>query len=299
MKPNAILRLVVACAAVLLASAQTARAQLDEGAGTRYAKDSYPTQELVRQPLTLSRGLIELGVPVRFEISKTNDGRVPDWSIPASLDFGVADDLQVGVVHSTGLCFGGNGSDCGKVYDDVGGRVRLGILRSGPAGQLALEARAHVFDFTDTVWTGAVGLLYKYTLGPNLAILADADWTTFLNKRSDVAFTDAIAGALGLQVQIFPGLAAFGNVGVDVPFNENAGFDRRVAGPVSAGVEVTPVHNVTLGADVKFSNLVGEDNGTSSGYLPLERFPRARDIVTDNRGRGDERFLSVYARLFL
>ena len=28
-------------------------AQLDEGAGTVYEKDSYPTQELVRQPLTL------------------------------------------------------------------------------------------------------------------------------------------------------------------------------------------------------------------------------------------------------
>ncbi|WP_242338197.1 hypothetical protein [Anaeromyxobacter sp. SG66] len=299
MKPNAILRLVVAWVVVLLAAASPARAQLDEGAGTRYAKDSYPTQELVRQPLTLSRGLIELGVPVRIEISNSNDGRVPDWSIPASLDFGVTDDLQVGVFHSTGLCFGESGNDCRKVYDDVGGRIRLGLLRAGPSNQATVEARVQAFEFSDVVWTGAVGLQYKTTLGPNLALLAAADWTSFLNKRSDVAFKDAIAGALGLQLQLFPGLAAFGNIGLDYPLNEQSSFDRKVAGPVNAGVELTPVHNITVGADVMFSNLVGEDNATASGYLPLDRFPRARDVLTENRSRGDERFVSVYARLFL
>ena len=94
------------------------------------------------------------------------------------------------------------------------------------------------FDFSDAHWTGALGLQYKRTLGANLAILAAADWTTFLNDRDNVAFTDAVAGALGLQLQIFPGLSLFGNVGVDVPLNENAGFDTMVAGPLNAGLEL-------------------------------------------------------------
>ncbi|WP_041448251.1 hypothetical protein [Anaeromyxobacter sp. Fw109-5] len=295
---NANLRFAVAAVGLLLAAAP-ARAQLDEGAGTRYAKDSYPTQELVRQPLTLSRGLIELGVPVRFEISDRNDPRVADWSLPASIDFGVSDDLQLGVIHSTGLCFAGDDGDCDETYDDIGGRARFGFVRMGSEAQVAIEARVNVFDFSDSLWTGAVGLLYKRTLGPSLAVLADVDWTSFLNDRDAVAFTDAVAAALGLQLQIFPGLSAFGNVGVDIPLNERSDFDARMAGPVSAGLELTPVHNVTVGADVKFSNLVGKDDGTSSGFLPLERFPRSRGLLAENRSRGDERFLSVYARLFL
>ncbi len=297
MNPTAILRLL-ASAALVLAAPRTP-AQLDEGAGTVYAKASYPTQELVRQPLTLSRGLLELGAPVRLEVSRDDDPRAANWSIPATLDFGVSEGFQIGVFHSTGICPGGGGNDCEDTYDDVGGRVRVGLLRSDPAGQLALEARVLAFDFSDVVWSGALGLQYKRTLGPSLAALAAVDWTTALNDRSNVAFTDAVAGALGLQVQLFPGLSAFGNVGVDVPFNENPGFDARVAGPVDVGVELAPIHDVILGADLLFSNLVGEEGAASAGLLPLERFNRGRDLTLVNRGRGDERFLTVYARLFL
>jgi hypothetical protein len=294
---TAILRLLVSAALVLPAA--LTRAQLDEGAGTVYAKDSYPTQELVRQPLTLSRGLVEVAAPVRFELSKDDDPRAANWSLPASLDFGVSDGLQVGVFHSTGVCPGGGGNDCADAYDDVGGRVRIGLLRSDPSGQLALEARVLAFDFSDVGWSAALGLHYKHTLGPSFAVVAGADWTTLLNDRSDVAFTDAVAGALGLQIQIFPGLSIFGNVGVDVPFNENAGFDAKVAGPVNAGIELAPIHALALGADVLFSNVVGEEDAASTGLLPLERFNRGRELTLVNLGRADERFLTVYARIFL
>jgi hypothetical protein len=297
--PSAIRSLLVSSVAALLLAVSPARAQLDEGAGTLYEKDSYPTQELVRQPLTLTRGVLEVGIPVRIEISSTDSSRVPNWSIPASLDFGVSDSVQIGVFHSTGLCLGGSGNDCADAYDDVGGRIRLNLLRWDPSGQVALEARVFAFDFSDAHWTGALGLQYKRTLGANLAILAAADWTTFLNDRDNVAYTDAVAGALGLQLQVFPGLSLFGNVGVDVPLNENAGFDTRVAGPLNAGLELAPIHSVVLGTDVRFSNLVGEDGATSTGFLPLERFGRAREITLVNLGRGDERLISVYARLFL
>lgn len=299
MSPSAIRSLLVSSVAALLLAVSPARAQLDEGAGTLYEKDSYPTQELVRQPLTLTRGVLEVGIPVRIEISSTDSSRVPNWSIPASLDFGISDSVQIGVFHSTGLCLGGSGNDCADAYDDVGGRIRLSLLRWDPSGQLALDARVFAFDFSDAHWTGALGLQYKRTLGANLAILAAADWTTFLNDRDNVAYTDAVAGALGLQLQVFPGLSLFGNVGVDVPLNENAGFDTMVAGPLNAGLELAPIHSVVLGTDVRFSNLVGEDGATSTGFLPLERFGRAREITLVNLGRGDERFISVYARLFL
>lgn len=298
MNPSATLRLFASVAALLFAI-PPARAALDEGAGTIYEKDSYPTQELVRQPLTLSRGVVEVGIPVRIEVSNTDSPRVPNWSIPVSLDVGVSDSFQIGIFHSTGLCLGGSGNDCDEAYDDVGGRFRLSLLRSDPAGQLALEARVFAFRFSDLLWTGAVGLQYKRTLGTTVAILAAADWTTSLNDRNNVPFTDAAAGTLGFQLQIFPGLSAFGLIGVDFPFNENPGFDAKVAGPVSAGLELTPVHSVTVGADVRFSNVVGEEDAQNTAFSPLERFGRARDFTLENLKRGDERFVSIYARLFL
>lgn len=298
MNPSATLRLFASVTALLFASSP-ARAALDEGAGTVYEKESYPTQELVRQPLTLSRGLVEIGIPVRIEASNTDSPRVPSWSIPASLDYGVSDSIQIGVFHSTGLCPGGSGNDCPEVYDDVGGRLRLGLFRRDPADQLALEVRAFVSHFTDLQVTGALGLQYKRTLGKTLAFLAAVDWTTSLNDRNNVPFTDAVAAAIGLQLQIFPGLSAFGLVGADRPFNENPGFSGKVAGPVSAGLELTPVHSLTVGADVRFSNVVGEDDASNTAFSPLERFGRARDVTVVNLKRGDERFVSIWARLFL
>ena len=64
---------------------------------------------------------------------------------------------------------------------------------------------------------------------------------------------------------------------MDVPFNENAGFDAKVAGPVNAGIELAPIHALALGADVLFSNVVGEEDAASTGLLPLERFNRGRE----------------------
>ena len=291
MSPSAIRSLLVSSVAALLLAVSPARAQLDEGAGTLYEKDSYPTQELVRQPLTLTRGVLEVGIPVRIEISSTDSSRVPNWSIPASLDFGISDSVQIGVFHSTGVCLGGSGNDCADAYDDVGGRIRLSLLRWDPSGQLALDARVFAFDFSDAHWTGALGLQYKRTLGANLAILAAADWTTFLNDRDNVAFTDAVAGALGLQLQIFPGLSLFGNVGVDVPLNENAGFDAKVGRPAQRRARACPDPQRRPGTGRAVLERRRRGGRREHGLLPLERFGRGRELTLVNLGRGDERFI--------
>ena len=297
MNLTAIMRLLVS-AALVLAAALT-RAELDEGAGTVYAKDSYPTQELVRQPLTLSRGLVEVAAPVRFELSKDDDPRAANWSLPASLDFGVSDGLQVGVFHSTGVCPGSGGNDCSDAYDDVGGRVRIGLLRSDPSGQLALEARVLAFDFSDVSWSAALGLQYKHTLGPSFAVVAGADWTTLLNDRSDVAFTDAVAGALGLQSADLPGSLHLRQRRRGRPVQRERRIRREGGRPGQRRDRARPIHALALGADVLFSNVVGAEDAASTGLLPLERFNRGRELTLVNLGRGDERFLTVYARIFL
>ena len=154
------------------------------------------------------------------------------------------------------------------------------------------------FDFSDLRWSGCVGLKYKRTLGPSFAVVVGAEWTTLLNDRSD-SRSRTPSPARSAQIQIFPGLAASATSAWTSRSTRTTGFDAKVAGPVNAGIELAPIHALALGADVLFSNVVGEDDAASTGLLPLERFNRGRELTLVNLGRADERFLTVYARLFL
>lgn len=263
--------LAVATALVALAVAPPALAQVvieeSGGAGSAFSKTEWPTQSLPRQPLTLAPGLIELGIPARIDISKTNPG-VPDWSIPAYLRFGVADSFEVGVFHDVGLCLAGKSGGCAEVYDDVGGNVRVGLARFGTASQLALDLRvlASGFSSDSTAWVGSAGLLYKLTLG-NLAFLADVDWASRFNKRDQFTFADQIAAHLGAQLELVPGLSAYGRIGWEIPVNKTTLENVQTAtvqGPVTVGAEIVPVKPIGLGAALTFRNLVGDGASADS-----------------------------------
>jgi hypothetical protein len=290
---NALVRSILSSAlAALAAGAAPAVAADDEdGAGASYTKDTYPTQSLVRQPLTLPAGMLEIDVPVRFDISAEGTTTGPDWSIPAIVDFGLTDGIQVGIVHATGVCLAGSDNGCENIYDDVGARVRLGLWRSSPAAQLSLDFGVLAQDFEDPLATGFAGLSYKRTLG-NLAVAANAQFASALNKRelgvtiaptprailaarSAEGGTEALGANLQAQLQVFTGFAAYAGIGIEAPLREPELTDARTDVPVVLGAEFAPLPAVAVGADVTFPNLVGED------------------------ASGDARALSVYARLFL
>lgn len=279
MNSNPLSRCLPAVAAALLLTAAPARGQVgeDEGAGARYGKETYPTQSLVDQPLTLPGGMLEIGVPVVIDVS---DGGViggPDWSIPVYLDYGLTDSVQLGVFHSTGLCLAGDENGCPEVYDDIGARLRLGLWRSAPTAQLALDVGVLAQDFDDVRTSGFVGLNYKRTTG-NFALQVGAQLLSALNDRDELSFTEVLSGLALAQLQIFEGFAAYGFVGVDAPLNEDdiLGVEETgVSAPVGVGAEVAPLRNAAFGAELAFPNLIGED------------------------ATADVRSLTVYARLFL
>jgi opacity protein-like surface antigen len=300
-------RFMMAAVLALAVGAPAARAQIvieehGGGAGTVYSKSDWPTQSLPRQPLTLATGQLELGVPFRIDISTSRSADVPSWSVPAYLDLGLTDFLQLGAFHGNapgqgpiapvpgvGLCFAGTAHGCRKTYDDIGARVRVGLVRVGGQGQLALEARAQALGFggsgetldtrvSGSLYLGSAALVYKQTLIDKLAFLLDADWTSRLNKRNDVPFADQIAANVGAQLELLPGLAAYGQIGVAAPVNKNSTVSSvrsDTRGPVVVGAELTPLKPIGVGAEVRFPNLVGQN-------------PTA-----------DDRDLAVYARLFL
>lgn len=273
MTDNLLARCLPALAALVLTAAP-ALAQVDmEGAGAAYTKETYPTQSLVDQPLNLPAGMLEIDVPVVIDISD-GDGLGPDWSIPAILDYGLTDSVQLGVFHTTGICLAGEDNGCAEVYDDIGARLRLGLWRSSPVAQLALDVGAHAQDFSDVSASGFVGLNYKRTMG-NFALGAGVELSSALNDRDLRPFTEVIAGNALAQLQLFEGLAAYGLVGIQAPLNEREGFDAGVSAPVAVGAEFAPLRNAAFGAEIGFPNLIGED------------------------ATADERSLTVYARLFL
>jgi hypothetical protein len=278
-------RCLPALAAALALSAAPAQAQVEmDGAGADYTKETYPVRSLVDQPLTLPGGMLEIGVPVVIDISDGDTG-LPDWSLPLYLDYGLTDGIQIGVFHSTGLCLAGEENGCADVYDDIGGRVRLGVWRSDPAAQLSLDAGVLAQNLTDgdslnddggISTSGFVGLNYKRTMGM-FALQIGAQLSSAFNDRDLLPFTEVLsASALG-QLQFFEGLAAYGLVGVDAPLNENEipGFETGVNVPVAIGAELAPFRSAAFGAEVRFPNLIGED------------------------ATADLRALTLYARVFL
>lgn len=261
---NRLLRIVLS-AALVLAAVSTRAAE--GGAGTVYPKAQYPYAELVKQPLTLSAGLIRVDVPVEINLTKDQVGE--PWNIPLSADFGVTDDLQVGIFHVTGLCLAGEDNGCPNAYDDIGARARYSLHRD-PGGQLVLDGGLAISSFDASTYEAIVGAAYKRTMG-NLALELDAAFQFGLNKRDERVVKDVYAVGAELQFQVAHGLAAFGNIAFADAIDEDVPY----AIPVGFGVEYEIVPRVDVGAEFTFENLLGEDS------------------------TADERSAAVFVRLFL
>jgi hypothetical protein len=278
---NRILRLVLVAALGL--GAVLARAAEREGtAGTVYPKAQYPYGELVKQPLTLAAGMIEVDIPVEVNLTKDELGK--PWTIPAAADYSWSDDLQFGIFHQTGFCLASESNGCPKTYNDLGVRTRLGVHRAA-GGQLVVQAGAMATSFSESLFDAYVGAAYKRTLG-NLAVVLEGNLTSALNDRDVVRelrvggirtaqYREAFLSRAELQLQLIPGLAAVGRIGYSTSLEEPTGTDLPWLVPVAVGVEYEIYPRIGIGAEFTFENLLGKD------------------------ASADERSGVIFARLFL
>ncbi len=255
MNPMPSLRLALSASiALAIAAAAPARAE-QRGAGMVYDRSTFPYGERVNQPLTLPSGMIRIDVPIVANFSKDSVGE--PVRIPAAIDFGVTNDLQVGVFHAEGLCITGTSHGCPEGYDDVGARAFVGLTRT-PEAQLAVEVSLLASHFDDASYQGAAALWYKRSLG-NMGLTLDAGISSYLNKRSGAAFTEtAFADAEG-AVQLGESLSLFGRIGANRPLNTASGVDARTSVPVTLGVELEPIRKFDVGVELGFPNLLGQD----------------------------------------
>ncbi len=250
---NPISRLVL-CLALTVLAAPPARGE-QRGAGTVYNRSTFPYGERVNQPLTLPSSMARLDVPVVVNLTKDLVGE--PVNVPVSLDFGLTNDVQIGIFHDVGLCLTGTSKGCPKAYDDVGGRLFVGISRT-PEAQLALEVNLLAAGFDDPVYRGTAALWYKRSIG-NVGVTLDGGLASFVNKRDSVPAKEiAFADAEG-AVQLGESLSVFGRVGVNRALDTAAGVSARTNAPVTLGVELEPIRKFDVGVELGFPNLLGED----------------------------------------
>lgn len=259
----------VAAASLGLLAALPASAA-GRGAGASYTRSSFPYGERVNQPLTLPGTMLRVDLPLAANLSSGQAGE--PVSIPAALDFGITDDIQVGIFHGTGLCLSGTSNGCPEVYDDLGLRAAVGIAR-GLEWQFAAEALLLATSLSADAYTAGGRAAYKRSFG-NLGITLDAGLLAAVTERDSAPMRqDLFANAEG-GVQFGESLGAWATIGLDKPIDTAAGVSDRLGVPVSFGVEFEPVNKIAVSAELRFPNLLGQE-GTGSereGRIVLRLF---------------------------
>ena len=124
---TALLLLIAAPAAAMAQTEQTAEATATI-AEDPLAKENWPLSGVDR-PLGLSGGMLQLDVNGAVAMSKNAVAK--PINLPLAVYYGVNDELQLGLVHSTGLCITGTDSGCAKAYNDLGLQLLFSLFGRG------------------------------------------------------------------------------------------------------------------------------------------------------------------------
>ncbi|HEY5284092.1 MAG TPA: hypothetical protein VIM14_14965 [Polyangia bacterium] len=235
-------KFVPSIALALLASASTAHAQ-----------GGYPDAYALR-PLQLPAGMVQLKVPVIINLSKGNVGS-PVF-IPFELRLGLTSELELRIFQpGHGLCVSGQARGCGRVYNDLG----LGLLYSVMREQgmdLALLGAVEVTSFASPAMVRLdAGLAFKYVQAP-LSIAAWPYVGIGLNHRDGNG--DSINIPVEFAYQLSSPAAIFVEGGL---FGGARDFGNTWSSPLGVGINYLLQHGIDMGAEFKFTNLVGNGSG--------------------------------------
>jgi hypothetical protein len=238
-----------------------------EGAASASPVGDPPDRALVRRRLTLPARSFELELPVQVNLSRGEAGQ--PWSIPASIDYGATEDLRVGLYHEVGLCFGSVQDGCRKVYDDVGGRARLGVYRD-PSSQLVVQAGLLARRFDDLDLSGSVGAAYKRTMR-SFAVVAQLDLAIALTRRDHRLYDELLVTSVEGEWQASDALAVFALVGAAKALQVLSPYRVATAIPVAVGLELEPARQVDVVAELSFPDLLGVhgSGGDRTGSLAV------------------------------
>jgi hypothetical protein len=234
------------------------------------APGGYPDEYALR-PLTLKSGMLEVEVPVEVNLSKDKVGK--PINIPLSVGYGVNDQLELRLVHGTGLCLTGKDNDCDKVYNDVGLNAYYSFMKSGDI-ELAALVGVNFLSLDPSKVAAPVGVGIKYISAPLSVTVAPTVYVG-LNKR-DAGNKEVIVVPVQAAFQANTQLAAYVNTGIAGMAD---GFGDSYVIPLGVGANYLVQHGLDVGAEFTLTSLVtGADGNKALDSRQLVVFARWRNL---------------------
>ncbi len=263
------LRVVVA-SVICLAAAGPAAAQESD-------KASWPL-EVVKRPLTLAAGMMEIGGDtLRVGVSGGDafDTGEPILLAP-ELRYGLSGQLQLGVTHTNhaffppaGVCVSGEENKCPKLYNAIGLELEYAISR-GDSVDLSARAGATTGRFDPDFALGATAGLEIRFRGGSLAFVLDPnvyigiiERDTFPFGMEDNSHPDYLFVPATVQLQLSTQMMVFASSGLNTPLKDMGDFYQIPAG---LGTTYAISNRMDAGLELQVANVAGKDFG------PVEKF---------------------------
>ncbi len=248
---------VVVAPAAAMAQDPTAEATAAPVSGDPLAKENWPLSGVDR-PLALSGGMLQVDVNGAVGLPKVGDKRV---SLPLAIWYGLSDELQLGIVHGTGICLT---SDCAKVYDDLGVQLLFSLFGRGSSLELATWTQLNFLRISDPMTLNLqVGGAMNWVVGGNVAILAYPNFGLGLNERDAPVNNKE---SFGLPVYAY--FRATENISpvlyTGISQTSLDGFGDAFGVPVGIGALVAINNTLDVGARFDFTNLLHPPEGVGA-----------------------------------
>jgi len=212
-----------------------------EPAAAMAAPAGYPDEYALR-PLNVSAGMLEVTVPVVVNLSKEMVGK--PINVPLMVRYGVTEELELSLSHSTGLCLTGKDNGCAKVYNDVMIGASYSFMKDSEL-ELAALVGLDIWHLSDPMMMAAdVGVALKYNTGA-IGIKAAPQVEIGLNKRDAGNVKQVIGLPVEVAFQASPELAPFLQTGIAGPTD---GFADSYIVPLGIGANYLLSHGLDLGA---------------------------------------------------
>jgi hypothetical protein len=221
-------------------------------------KENWPLS-FVDRPLGLSSGMVEVDVVANSNLSKDQVGK--PFNLPLIAFFGVTDEFQLALSHSTGLCLSGKDNGCLKAYNDARITGLYSILGRGSSFELAGWLALNLSSFDPMVAQAVIGPAINWVLGGNAALLSYPGLAIGLNKRDD-GNKEALEAPTYLYVRAGEKLAPYLYTNLYSTLDK---FSDNYAVPLGVGLIYGINTMLDVGGLFQFTKLLGGTNAGADG----------------------------------
>jgi hypothetical protein len=241
---------VLAVPAAAMAQDPTAEATAAPPAGDPLAKENWPLSGVDR-PLGLSGGMLQVDLKGLANMSKESAGK--PFSLPLGILFGITNELQAAILHSTGLCLSGKENGCAKVYNDLSLQLLFSLFGRGSSLEIATTAQLNFTSLSSPSRSNLQigGAMNWVTGGSNVAILAYPSVGIGLSSR-DTGNKEYIAAPIYAYFRAGEKLSPYLFTGLGTSYLD--GFDANWNIPAGLGLLYSFSPTLDVGAEFDLLN---------------------------------------------